>query len=115
MTPMKHWMQKRGSFPRESYLDWEDGCRTLASLTELRELWIEMNVWDEFQYYDPSDGTVEEQALLFILNALKPVHSQTFQIGLNFELPSPVVLALGDVPFELLCHGKSYDRKTFPL
>jgi hypothetical protein len=115
LTPMSNWMKKRGSFPKENYLDWEDGCRDLATLTELRLLRIEINVWDYLEYYDPAEGAVEDQALLFILNSLKPVRAQTFQVGFNFGLPSPIIEALGAVPFQILPHEKLYDRKTFPL
>jgi hypothetical protein len=108
-------MKKRGSFPKENYLDWEDGCRDLVSLTGLRLLRIEINVWDYLEFHDPAEGTVDEQALLFILNALKPVRAQTFQVGLNFKLPRPIVQVLGHVPFEIVRHGKTYDKETFPI
>ncbi|KAF1836062.1 hypothetical protein BDW02DRAFT_567394 [Decorospora gaudefroyi] len=114
MTPMKTWSENRGSFPRESYLDWEDGCRDLVSLTELRLLRIEMMIWDRFAYHGRCAGTVEEQALIFILSALKLVTARTFQVELNLEVPSSVLDALGDVSFELLRTEKLYDRKTFP-
>ncbi|KAF1836064.1 hypothetical protein BDW02DRAFT_567395 [Decorospora gaudefroyi] len=113
-TPMKDCSENRATFPLDRYLNWEDGCRMLVSLTELRLLRIEMMIWDLFGYYDRSGGTVEEQALVFILSALKPVRARTFQVELNLEVPSSVLNALGDVSFELLRTEKLHDRRTFP-
>jgi hypothetical protein len=111
---MKHWMSKRGSFPRENYHDWVDGCQTLATLTDLRTLKVEITIRDQFEDFGSNDETVEEAALVWILNSLKPIEAPTFQVALNIDLPHTIVVALGDVSFEISHHGKRYDRFNFP-
>lgn len=108
-------MTPRGSFPRESYLDWKDACCALASLDQLRLLRIEMTIWDQSQYHDVNAGTPEDESLIFIFEALKQVRAQVYEVQLNIALPAQVLDALGDVPFEILPLQKLYDRRTFPL
>jgi len=113
LTPMKHWMDKRGSFPRENYQDWVDGCRTLATLDDLRTLQVEITIRDQCQSFEANAETVEEAALVWILNSLKLIRAVTFRVTLNIDLPPTVVIALGDVPFQMTHHGKKYDHGNF--
>jgi hypothetical protein len=63
---MKRRMDGREHFPPEKYLHWTDGCRNLASLANLQSLQIDMIIWDELEYFDPSAGTPEQEALVYI-------------------------------------------------
>jgi hypothetical protein len=115
LTPRRNFITSRGSFPRESYLDWEDACCALATLGELRLLRIEMTIWAQFAFHDVKAGTPEPESLIFIFEALKQVHAEVYEVGLNVDLPEQVLDALGNIPFRILRLKKQYDRKTFSL
>ena len=106
-------MKGRGSVQPENYDHWEHGCRSLTSLTNLHLLYIDMIVWDQFHYYETD--AVDQQSLLFILSALKPIRAQTFQVELNMPLSDQTKTSLGPVPFEILHQKRPYDMETFPL
>jgi hypothetical protein len=74
-----------------------------------------MIIWDEKIFFDPSRGTVEHEALVYILSALKTVSAHIFRIELNIDLPVPVSTALGSVPFDISRHRKLHDDERFPL
>ncbi|KAF1836065.1 hypothetical protein BDW02DRAFT_596730 [Decorospora gaudefroyi] len=103
---------KRKSFPPENYRDWEDGCRALAGLPRLHLFQVDMVIWDEKQYFEPSAGIVEDEALVFILVALKLINARKFTVELNIELLDNVKTALGPVPFEILRHNKLHDNAS---
>jgi hypothetical protein len=115
LTPKRRFTTSRGTFPKESYLDWKDACTALATLLELRLLRIEMTIWDQFGYHDIHAGTPEPESLIFILGALKQLRAEVYEVELNIDLPEQVVDALGNVPFKILQLKKQYDRETFPL
>ena len=115
LTPRRNFITSRGSFPRESYLDWEDACCALATLGELRLLRIEMTIWALFAFHDINAGTPEPESLISIFEALKQVHAEVYEVELNVDLPEQVLDALGNIPFRILRLKKQYDRKTFSL
>ncbi|KAI4664408.1 uncharacterized protein J4E79_003912 [Alternaria viburni] len=86
-----------------------------TTLDELRLLRIEMTIWAQFAFHDVKAGTPEPESLIFIFEALKQVHAEVYEVGLNVDLPEQVVDALGNIPFRISRLKKQYDRKTFPL
>jgi hypothetical protein len=114
LKPLTFRMHGHGNYPPERYLYWTDGCRSLASLTNLQSLRIDMIIWD-VMYFDPGDGAAEHQALVEFLSALKSVEARIFQVMLNRDLPEPVMKALGYIPYQILRHSSPHDDTTFPL
>ncbi|KAI4628193.1 hypothetical protein J4E80_002331 [Alternaria sp. BMP 0032] len=68
-----------------------------------------------FAFHDVKAGTPEPESLILIFEALKQVHAEVYEVGLNVDLPEQVVDALGNIPFRISRLKKQYDRKTFPL
>jgi hypothetical protein len=110
---MERFMTNRGALPKENYQDWSDGCHTLASLPNLNVLRIEIMVMHQHKLHNSATGSIEQEAAVFVLGALKKVTAQEFFVEINLELSHMTVHTLGHVPFTLSRHTKSYDWKNF--
>jgi hypothetical protein len=99
-------------FPPERLDNWKERCQILGTLSELRTLKTEMVIWTRYGLYD----TVEpaENDIFSIFRAMLDKQAQTFDVEINFHLPSSLDAALGPRPFQITVQDRPYDWHAHP-
>ncbi|KAF2826894.1 hypothetical protein CC86DRAFT_406137 [Ophiobolus disseminans] len=99
------------SVPPENYYAWGEACSTLATLTYLQHLTIDMTIWNYRGHNSTNPFPPED--LLSILEPLKHIKAKFFEVELNTALPEAVKTSLEPLNFSIKqCH-RPYDTESF--
>ncbi|KAH7071449.1 hypothetical protein BKA63DRAFT_419611 [Paraphoma chrysanthemicola] len=97
--------------PPENYSDWERACTMIGTLSGLRILTIDMTIWNYYDYR--TTNTMEDKALISILNPLKALQISFIEVELNIELPQTVKLVLEPFDFDVVQRHRPYNARVF--
>jgi hypothetical protein len=92
--------------PPEDYDAWNMACLALGAIDGLRSLRVDMTLWNINDW--KTVNTVDHEALVRILGALRCIHVGLFEVEMNVEIPDSVMAVLGPLNFSIEQRHRPY-------
>jgi hypothetical protein len=93
-------------WPPEVLPEWQEACKTLGSLSNLRSLQLDITVMYRFEAWI-------DLVLKPVLEALRNLKVKAFEIELNVEMTEDLKRSLGDVDFVITSKKRPYNEQLY--
>ncbi|EKG15480.1 hypothetical protein MPH_07292 [Macrophomina phaseolina MS6] len=85
-------------FPPDYIAHWPEACHALASMRGLKDLHITLAIWPRIP---GKMDTIDDDSVYFLLDPLKIISAEKFNVVITVNLSDAVKARLGSVPFVL--------------